>query len=150
MMRSIITAFLFATMAFAFVPQQQNRAFRVVLQKTTDDFKEDFPSGEKYEGDIDWDKEWSKVVSNKDQPVERPGKDFYKSEAEISAIKAANKASEKVVKAASNIPSVPSFATLKGDWKFWIGLLAIVSVGLSLLSASGQQQMYSSNDSFYI
>ena len=74
-----------------------------------------------------------------------------KSEAEISAIKAANKASENVVKVASNIPSVPSFNSVKNDWKFWVGILAVVSIGFSLISASGQTaQVASGGDSFYI
>lgn len=73
-----------------------------------------------------------------------------KSDAEITAIKAANKASEKVAQVASGIPSVPSFDSVKNDWKFWVGILALVSVGVSLISASGQTQMASSGDSFYI
>ena len=74
-----------------------------------------------------------------------------KSEAEIKAIKAANKASEKVVKVASSIPSVPSFDSVKNDWKFWVGILAVVSIAFSLISASGQSaQMASGGDSFYI
>lgn len=152
MMRALLVNFLLASMASAFVPQQ-NRAFHsfpLQAKITGDDFQSDFPSDDSYKGDIDWDSEWKKVVANKDQPIERPGKDFYKSKAEISAIKAANKASEKVVEAASSIPSLPSFDSIKGDWKFWIGVLAIVSVGFSLLSASGQQQVYSGGDSFYI
>ena len=39
------------------------------------------------------DAEWKKVVESKAKK-ERPGKDFYKSDAEIAAIKAANKAQE--------------------------------------------------------
>ena len=73
-----------------------------------------------YTGSIDWDSEWKKVVQNKNQPGERPGKDFYKSEAEIAAIKAANKAAEqaKSVTDSINLPSVPtSFDSVKGDWR---------------------------------
>lgn len=78
-MNSLLLALMFATLAFAFVPQR-NVAFRAstFLQKTPEDFKSDFPPEESYEGDIDWDAEWKKVVSNKDQPRERPGKDFCK------------------------------------------------------------------------
>ena len=41
-----------------------------------------------YTGSVDWDAEWKKVVRNKEKlsSNERPGKDFYKSEAEIVAI----------------------------------------------------------------
>jgi hypothetical protein len=151
-MRSLLAALFLASVSSAFVPQQ-NRAFRStsLLKKLSDDYKSDFPSpeDEKYEGEIDWDSEWKKVVANKDQPLERPGKDFYKSEAEIAAIKAAKKAQEKVADVASNIPSVPSFDTLKGDWKFWIGVLAIISVGFSVISASGTATSYNGN-SYYI
>ena len=70
-----------------------------------------------YSGPVDWDEEWKKVVKNKDQPAERPGRDFYKSEAEIAAIQAANKAQKGVMKAASKIPPTASFNSLKGDWK---------------------------------
>ena len=151
-MNCLLALLLIATMASAFVPQQ-NTAFRAgttLKAKATDDFEGYLDAEDKYEGEIDWDAEWKKVVANKDQPKERPGKDFYKSEAEISAIKAANKASEKVVEVAKNIPSVPSFDSIKGDWKFWVGVLAIVSVGLSVISASGQSQMMASGDSYYI
>jgi len=150
-MRSLFAVLLLASVASAFV-SPQSRAFRAstLLKKTTDDFQSDFPSEDKYEGDIDWDTEWKKVVANKGQPAERPGKDFYKSEAQISAIKAANKASEKVVEAAKSIPTVPSFDSVKGDWKFWVGVLAILSIGISVISASGQSQMMSNGDSYYI
>jgi hypothetical protein len=40
-----------------------------------------------YTGSVDWDAEWKKVVRNKDKTSQgRPGKDFYKSDAEIAAI----------------------------------------------------------------
>jgi hypothetical protein len=40
-----------------------------------------------YSGSVDWDAEWKKVVKNKDAILEKaPGKDFYKSDAEIAAI----------------------------------------------------------------
>lgn len=184
-MYSLLIAFLLVASASSFVPQRNLSVCRSTrLHKTTDDFQSDFPPEEEaYKGDVDWDAEWKKVLANKDQPKERPGKDFCtynswicamvswralhdflimmqlltlhslldKSEAEIKAIKAANKASEKVVKVASSIPSVPSFDSVKNDWKFWVGILAIVSVAFSLISASGQSaQMASGGDSFYI
>jgi hypothetical protein len=49
--------------------------------------------------------------------------------------RAANKATESAAKLAASVPSMPSFDTVKGDWKFWIGLLAIVSFGTALLTA---------------
>jgi len=105
--------------------------------------------GEQYEGSVDWDSEWKKVVQDRDQPSQRPGK--YKSEAEIAAIKATNKVAKNVYQATnemkSNMPSAPSIRSMQGDWRFWIGILVIVSFGLSLLSATS---MAPSNDSFYI
>jgi hypothetical protein len=51
----------------------------------------DFPPEEtaEYTGSVDWDAEWKKVVKNggvASNSGDRPGKDFYKSEAEIAAI----------------------------------------------------------------
>jgi len=85
--------------------------------------KGDFPPEEEIGGDaadetsIDWDAEWKKVVRNQGQPSERPGRDFYKSEAEVAAIRAANKASEQASKAANSLPTLPSFDSVKSDWK---------------------------------
>ena len=118
---------------------------------------EDFPPEEQtsdYTGSVDWDAEWKKVVKS-GATVEkgRPGKDFYKSEAQIAAIRAANKATEQVNKVATSIPSIPSWNQLKGDWRFWIGILAVISVGASLLAAAGSpppMPTNSSPDSFYI
>ena len=86
------------------------------------DENQDFPSEEEldsYKGDIDWDAEWKKVVRNQDKKVERPGKDFYKNEAQIAAIRAANKATDKINQSAEKLPSVslPSWGSLQGDWK---------------------------------
>jgi hypothetical protein len=41
-----------------------------------------------YTGSVDWDAEWKKVMKNKDNisSSDRPGKNFYKSDAEIAAI----------------------------------------------------------------
>lgn len=87
------------------------------------DQNEDFPpeeSGE-YEGSIDWDSEWKKVVANEgklEDGTSRPGKDFYKSEAEISAIKAANKAAMKATEVTNNVSnSLPQLNSFTGDWK---------------------------------
>ena len=108
-----------------------------------------------YTGSVDWDAEWKKVVANEGKlegGKERPGQGYYRSEAEIQAIKAANAASEKITKAGSSVSNaLPDFRSLSGDWRFWIAVLALVSVGLSLLTApsnvvsSGLQ-----GDSYYI
>lgn len=101
----------------------------------------DFPPDDSsdYSGETDWDAEWKKVVAKDgelDGGKQRPGKDFYKSEAEIAAIKAANTASKTVAEASSSVSNMmPDVRSLSGDWRFWIGVLALVSVGLSLLTA---------------
>lgn len=118
---------------------------------------DDFPSDDsaEYSGSVDWDAEWKKVVE-KDGKLEsggeRPGKDFYKSEAEIAAIKAANSATKKASEAGNSVANaMPDMGSLSGDWKFWIGILALVSVGLSLLSGPGPEITAGlSEDSFYI
>jgi hypothetical protein len=102
-----------------------------------DDFSEE--TGE-YSGSVDWDAEWKKVVKSKGSPTKsRPGKDYYKSEAEIAAIRVANEAQKQVntVQDKITLPEVPSWDSVKGDWKFWLGALAVISVGISLISAVG-------------
>jgi hypothetical protein len=138
--------------------------------------EEGFPGGAdaEYKGDIDWDGEWKKVVSkqategssgsssgssSKNKATsDRPGKDFYKSDAEIAAIRAANSAQLQVGNFAKKIDiSIPksmptSMRSLQGDWKFWIGVLALISVGISLVSAVGQggPPPDAGGDSYYI
>jgi hypothetical protein len=108
-----------------------------------------------YTGSVDWDAEWKKVVANEGKikgGVERPGKDFYKSEAEIAAIKAANSATEKIVDVTASVSNaLPDIRSLSGDWKFWIAILALVSVGLSVLTAPGNVVPTGlQGDSYYI
>lgn len=111
--------------------------------------KEEEVVGEQYEGSVDWDAEWKKVVENRDQPSKRPGN--YKSQAEIAVTKATNKVAKNVYDASKemkeSLPSTPSIRSLQGDWRFWIGILVIVSFGLSILSATSTAPV---NDSFYI
>ena len=117
--------------------------------KESDTPREEEIVGDSYEGSVDWDAEWKKVVEDRDQPKQRPGN--YKSPAEIAAIKATNKVAKNVYDASqemkSNIPSPPSIRSLQGDWRSWIGILVIVSFGLSILSATSTAPV---NDSFYI
>ena len=104
-----------------------------------DDESLEIPPAEEYTGSVDWDEEWKKVVRNEgklDTGKERPGSTYYKSEAEIAAIKTANAATRKVSEATSSVSKViPDIRSLSGDWKFWIALLAIVSIGVSVLTA---------------
>jgi hypothetical protein len=76
------------------------------------------------ESSIDWDAEWKKVKSGVGQPLERPGRDFYKSEAEIAAIRAANKAAQEAQKQYSKV-RIPSFQSLQGDWKVRLAVAAL-------------------------
>lgn len=85
---------------------------------------DDFPLEEmadEYTGNVDWDAEWKKVVQKEKAgvPIERPGKDFYKSDVELAAIRAANKATTKVQEIQKKLPSPPSMnmSSLTGDWK---------------------------------
>merc|ERR1712232_828961 len=98
--------------------------------------------GERFESSIDWDAEWKKVVEDRDQPLQRPGK--YKSQPEIAAIKGINKTAKNVFEASqelkSKLPQATNIRSLQGDWKFWIGVIFILSFGLSILSAAGQTQ----------
>jgi hypothetical protein len=124
-----------------------------------------FEESTEYTGSVDWDAEWKKVVANEGKgsktggggggggsPVERPGKDYYKSEAEIAAIKAANAATGKIVDVSKTVSNaLPDIRSLSGDWKFWIAILALVSVGLSVLSAPGNVVPTGlQGDSYYI
>lgn len=99
----------------------KTRALAGLLHSTQGD--DDFPRNDKdeYTGDVDWDAEWKKVVESEKTSTTstRPGKDFYKSEAEIAAIRAANKAKVEVVKMSDKLPSPPSMnmQSLTGDWK---------------------------------
>ncbi len=135
----------------AYDRQQQPLTIRFSENPTP---KGDSPSeeemiGETFESSVDWDAEWKKVVKNQDQPAERPGN--YKTPAEIAATKQINKVAKNVFDASqemkSKMPEAPSMRSLQGDWRFWIGILVIVSFGLSILSATSTQQV---NESFYI
>jgi len=102
---------------------------------------------------VDWDSEWQKVVKNKDQPGKRPsgGKADVrvegKSEVQISVEEALIEARSKIPKI--SIESLPTFRSLDGDFKFWIGVLIVVSIGLSLLQGAGISSTYN-NDSFLL
>jgi hypothetical protein len=103
-------------------------------------------SGEAYTGDIDWDGEWKKVVEQRGamKDVKRPGK--YKSDVEIAATKVTRAAQENVLKTVKVVKVVPSWNSLKNDPKFWIGILALISVGLAVLTAPQQGGYYPMSD----
>ena len=110
---------------------------------------DDFPDNTDYKGDVDWDAEWKKVVTSKDTKP-RPGSDFYKTDAEIAFTKTVNKAAGKVAEARASIdlPDM-NWNSLKGDWKFWLAILAMLSVGISVLNGYAMTQSYSP-DSYYV
>ena len=101
----------------------------------SDGDEETTPGGESYDGDIDWDAEWAKVVKDKGSTVstQRPGQDFYKNDAQRAAAKATRAASEQISKVKIVKPDI-NLKMLSGDPKFWIdicklvGLLVIVDV----------------------
>jgi hypothetical protein len=62
----------------------------------------------RYESSIDWDAEWKKVKRGEGQPVERPGRDFYKSEAEIAAIRSANRAAQEAQRQYGKVQRAPN------------------------------------------
>ena len=103
-------------------------------------------SGEAYTGDIDWDGEWKKVVEQRGakKDIKRPGK--YKSDVEIAATKVTRAAQENVLKTVKVVKVVPSWNSLKNDPKFWIGILALISVGLAVLTAPQQGGYYPMSD----
>jgi hypothetical protein len=113
---------LFVASVSAFSPVQRTIAPRSPVLLSLANNSDDFPQDEsaEYTGAVDWDAEWKKVVASggTTTKVERPGKDFYKSEAEIAAIKVANKAAERVVKVGDTMKSnVPDVGSLTKDWK---------------------------------
>ena len=134
------------------IASEQSRLFEVNAEN-----KGDFPPEEdEDEESVDWDAAWKKVAKSegKTGAAERPGKDFYKSDAEIAAIKAANKATEQATGVVSSIAdSFSGIRSLSGDWRFWIATLAIVSVGVSLLSTpweSGPSNLIQNGDMYFL
>ena len=58
-------------------------------------------------------------MKESDSKTDRPGKDFYKSDAERATIKAANKVAEQVANVKVQAPSFkpPPIRSLQGDWR---------------------------------
>ena len=111
----------------AFTTHSRSHAFVSLGLKSTERENGDFPPEEaaEYTGSVDWDAEWKKVVASEaksEGATERPGKGFYKSEAEVAAIKAANKAASTAAEAGSNVlNALPDIRSLSGDWKVSVG-----------------------------
>ena len=98
-----------------------NLSFTCLGAQVGSDEGDTTPGGDSYEGEIDWDAEWKKVVQEKGQKVDRPGKDFYKNDAQKAAAKATRVASEQIRKIKVVQPDV-NLRMLAGDAKFWIGI----------------------------
>lgn len=147
MMKLFLLLLSLATIVSAFAPSSHVRWGASVGLKLSS--SPDLPPTEDGDDDldsVDWDAEWKKVVKNQDQPQQRPGNDFYKSDAEITVTKAVNRAAGNVQKATSNI-QMPTTSNLTSDWRFWIGILAFVSIVTAVLTAPPQMD---APDSYYI
>lgn len=145
-MASMTSAFTTPSSSFG-ISSSRTTTTRFLVENENND---DFPDNTDYKGNVDWDAEWKKVMENKDSKRPRPGSDFYKTDVEIALTKTVNKAASKVAKASSQL-DVPNmnWNSLKGDWKFWLAILAMLSVGTSVLSGMAMSQTYSP-DSYYI
>lgn len=105
------------------------------------------PGEDTYDGDVDWDAEWKKVVEKRDQPSTRPGQ--YKNEVERAMLKTTKATSEQLKKVKIVKPDI-NIKSLQGDPKFWFAILAIISVGVSLISAAGVETYSNSSENFYV
>ena len=98
------------------------RNFATILNaKVGGDEEDSFPSGDSYKGSVDWDAEWAKVVKEKGPDIERPGKDYYKNDAQRAALKAQKVTGEQIKKVKIVKPDV-DFKSLSADPKFWIAI----------------------------
>ena len=103
-----------------------------------------------FESDIDWDAEWKKVTSGKQKSIQRPS-GRAKTDIELAAVRAKKLAEAKLYQAqgeAKKIKYKTNWNSLKGDWKFWVGVLALLSIATSVLTAQGLQS--SNLDNFYV
>lgn len=147
MMKSFFFLLSLATIVSGFAPSSHIRWGVSVGLKLSE--APDLPPSEEdddFESSVDWDEEWKKVVKNQDQPQQRPGSDFYKSDAEVSVTKAVNRAADSVQRATNDI-RLPSTSNLTSDWRFWIGIIAFVSVVTAVLQAPPQM---ATPETFYI
>ena len=91
-----------------------------VMQATSNqDNGDDFESigntaGDNYEGDIDWDAEWKKVVQNREQPTSRPGN--YKNDVERALLKTTKATGEQIKKVKIVTPDI-NVRSLQSDPK---------------------------------
>lgn len=112
---------------------QEHHQTSTTLFSENNNNDDEFGVGETYDGDVDWDAEWKKVVKNQDQPGERPGKDFYKNDVEKALGKTAKAAQEQIskipnVKVEMPKPRVPM--SLTGDAKVSLNCVVIHTIYL--------------------
>jgi hypothetical protein len=159
MIKETLCLLLFATSSSSFPCQRGCNSLSLSLRRSPllvstylKAQEDEIEFGEKYEGEIDWDAEWKKVVKNENQPKVRPGDKFYKSDAEKTIIKATRSAQEKIIEVQKNMPELDGFdfRSLQGNAAFWLTVLAIISVGSALIAASGQPSTTYNDQSFYI
>lgn len=82
-------------------------------------------AGESYQGDIDWDAEWKKVVEKRDQPSERPGK--YKNDVERALLQTSKATSEQIKKVKIVKPDI-NMRSLQGDPKVCVCMCVVFFV----------------------
>ena len=124
-------ALFFASWSDAFQPSisrkvatfSTTREVNVLLNAKigSDEEEDSFPGGDSYKGDIDLDEEWKKVVKEKGQDLGRPGKDYYKNDAQRAALKVTKAAGEQIKKVKVVKPDI-NLKMLSGDPKFWIAV----------------------------
>merc|ERR1712087_116963 len=147
-MLRIILSFSLLLSAWGFLPAshlKNGRYATLQMNISPDDLPPPMDDGE-YSGNVDWDAEWKKVVSDQGKQKKRPDPK-YKSEAEIAVIKAVNKVAKKTVDASNQVPNIRIEGSLTSDWRFWIGILVFLSVATSLLTAPPPINV---QDSYYI
>ena len=87
------------------------------VQAKYNEDNEDFGSaskGDSYDGDIDWDAEWKKVVQNRDQPKTRPGN--YKNDVERAMLQTQRATGEQMKKVKIVTPDI-NMKSLQSDPK---------------------------------
>lgn len=115
-----------------------HRDITTVLFSENNNNNDEFNVEEKYDGDVDWDAEWKKVVKNQDQPDERPGKDFYKNDVEKVIGKTAKAAQEQISKIPKvEMPQPRAPMSLSGDAKLWLAVIVAISIGSALIGGAG-------------
>jgi len=88
---------------------------------------------------IDWDSEWKKVVlEDESSAVSRePGRAAW-TDADRAKHKVTIVAMDAKIAAGKVTKSMPSVDSLTGDWRFWLGVIAVISFGSAFIGSVGQ------------